>query len=265
MRIALLSDIHGNPMALDAVLGDIATQGPVDAYWVLGDFAGLGYDPATVIQTVISLPNARFVRGNHEHYVLSGEGWHPSLDDARRDTDQVARYAAFAASFGWAKGYVTAAGHLDWMANLPLEQRQVLPDGTRLLGVHAAPGADDGDGIHPKITDDELRGLAEKADADLVVVGHTHVALDRAVAGVRFFNLGSVSNPLTPDVRASYAILDARDTGYTLELRRVEYDWDAAIAAIERSGHPQARVLVRFLQGKILSPWLREHMSQGSS
>lgn len=261
MRVALLSDIHGNPIALDAVLRDITAKGPVDAYWVLGDFVGLGYDPAAVLERVLALPNSCFVRGNHDRYTITGAGWRPTLEEARHDPEQVRRFAGFAASFGWAKGYVTAVGRLDWMADLPLEQRETLPNGTRLLGVHAAPGMDDGDGVHPKITDDELRGLAKTADADLIVVGHTHVALDRTVDGVRFVNLGSVSNPLTPDRRASYAMLDARAGGYTLEPRRVEYDWDAAIAAIERSGHPQAHILVRFLQGKILSPWLRE---QGS-
>ncbi|HLZ24473.1 MAG TPA: metallophosphoesterase family protein [Ktedonobacterales bacterium] len=265
MRIALLSDIHGNPLALDAVLGDIATQGPVDAYWMLGDFAGLGYDPATVIERALALPNVRFVRGNHDRYMVSGEGWHPSLEDAHKDPEKVRLYASFAASFGWAKGYVTAAGQLDWLAHLPLEQRETLPDGTRLLGVHAAPGTDDGDGIHPKITDDALRAAARQAEADLIVVGHTHVPLDRSVDDVRFFNLGSVSNPLTPDWRASYGLLDAGPAGYSLKLRRVEYDREAAIAAIERSGHPQAPALVRFLEGKMLSPWLREPVSQGSS
>ena len=265
MRIALLSDIHGNPIALDAVLSDIAVQGAVDAYWVLGDFSGLGYDPAAVIERVLTLPNARFVRGNHDRYMVTGEGWVPSLDDARHDPEKVWLHASLAASFGWAKGYVTAVGRLDWLASLPLEQRETLPDGARLLGVHAAPGTDDGDGIHPKISDDELRKLAHEAEADLIVVGHTHVALDRTVDGARFFNLGSVSNPLAPDLRASYGLLDAGPEGYTLELRRVEYDRDAAITAIERSGHPAAPILARFLEGKMLSPWLRDASPQSGS
>ena len=50
MRLAILSDIHGNPLALDAVLTDIQSQGEVDAYWVLGDFAALGYDPVTPLE-----------------------------------------------------------------------------------------------------------------------------------------------------------------------------------------------------------------------
>src|SRR5947207_15407140 len=55
MRIALLSDIHGNPLALDAVLTDIEAQGGVDTYWLLGDFSSLGYDPVGVLERVTKL------------------------------------------------------------------------------------------------------------------------------------------------------------------------------------------------------------------
>ncbi|MBO0795826.1 MAG: metallophosphoesterase family protein, partial [Ktedonobacteraceae bacterium] len=73
MRIAILSDIHGNPIALEAVLADIRAQGGVDAYWVLGDFSALGYDPVTPLQRVADLPNARFVRGNTDRYAVTGD------------------------------------------------------------------------------------------------------------------------------------------------------------------------------------------------
>jgi 3',5'-cyclic AMP phosphodiesterase CpdA len=62
MRLAILSDIHGNPLALDAVLADIQSQGDVDAYWVLGDFAALGYDPVTPLEKVTALSHASFTR-----------------------------------------------------------------------------------------------------------------------------------------------------------------------------------------------------------
>ena len=71
MRLAILSDIHGNPLALDAVLADIQSQGEVDAYWVLGDFAALGYDPVTPLETMTALPHASFTRGNTDRYVVT--------------------------------------------------------------------------------------------------------------------------------------------------------------------------------------------------
>ena len=71
MRLAILSDIHGNPIALDAVLADIQRQGKVDAYWVLGDFDALGYDPVTPLEKLAALPHASFTRGNTDRYVVT--------------------------------------------------------------------------------------------------------------------------------------------------------------------------------------------------
>jgi predicted phosphodiesterase len=73
MRLAILSDIHGNPLALDAVLADIQSLGEVDAYWLLGDFAALGYDPVTPLEKVTALPHASFTRGNTDRYVVAGD------------------------------------------------------------------------------------------------------------------------------------------------------------------------------------------------
>jgi hypothetical protein len=69
-----LSDVHANPIALDAVLRDIEERGGADEYWVLGDVVAMGFDPAAVLRRLTALPNARFVRGNTDRYVLTGQG-----------------------------------------------------------------------------------------------------------------------------------------------------------------------------------------------
>src|SRR5262249_56276663 len=79
MRLAVLSDIHGSPIALDAVLADIAGQGGVDEYLVLGDLVALGYDPITVLQRLTSLPKVGFNRGNTDRYVVTGD--RPAITD----------------------------------------------------------------------------------------------------------------------------------------------------------------------------------------
>ena len=75
MRIAILSDIHGNCVALDAVLVDIEAniEGGVDGYWILGDMASAGAQPLEAVERLAGLTNARFVRGNSERYLLTGE------------------------------------------------------------------------------------------------------------------------------------------------------------------------------------------------
>ena len=71
MRLAIFSDIHGNPLALDAVLADMQRQGKIDAYWVLGDFAALGYDPMTPLETITALSQVSCTRGNTDRYVVT--------------------------------------------------------------------------------------------------------------------------------------------------------------------------------------------------
>jgi predicted phosphodiesterase len=254
MRIAILSDIHGNPIALDAVLADVQRQGPIDEYWILGDLVAIGYDPVTVLERVTKLPRVRFTRGNTDRYVVSDE-LPISIEQiqAQSRLELLPKLLSTVKSFAWTKGYLTATGWLDWLGRLPLEQRLTLPDGTRLLGVHAAPGTDDGPGIHPRLSEAELEALVKDCNADLICVGHTHIPLDRTVSGFRVVNLGSVSNPVTPELVASYAIVKANNSGYQLQLRRVPYDREAVMEAIRRARHPASDYLLGFMRGEFVA------------
>lgn len=248
MRLAFLSDIHGNPIALDAVLADVAAQGGVDEYLVLGDLVALGYDPIAVLERLTSLPKVGFTRGNTDRYVVSGD---------RPATGDQAAVVEMANSFSWTRGYITADGWFDWLGALPLEQRRVLPDGSRLLAVHAAPGTDDGPGVSPEQSGTELHHLVADSDADLVFVGHTHWALDRTAGSVRIVNVGSVSNPWAPDLRASYALVEAGPSGCSVDLRRVDYDRQAVIGAIHSVHHPTPEFLIGWFRGEHRPPWQR--------
>lgn len=247
MGLALLSDVHGNSVALDAVVQDIAARGGVDSYWVIGDLVALGHDSVGVLERLASLPNLVAVRGNTDRYTLSGT--FPPVIDALMEqegqplTANLPTIITIARSYAWTCGAIVATGWLPWMQALPVEQRQVLPDGTRLLAVHAAAGHDDGDGIHPGLSEDQMRALIGDAAADLLCVGHTHFAMDVQIDQVRVLNLGSVSNPHAPDLRASYTLIDADPAGYQATHYRVDYDHDAVIAALERCGHPSATFL----------------------
>lgn len=199
-----MSDVDGNPIALDAVLGDVETRGGADGYWVLGDLVAQGYDPAAVLRRLTALPDARFVRGNTNRYTLTGERDWPSLAEAQSDPDLVPMLVSVAQGFAWTHGYLSATGWIDWLAALPVEQRTTLPDGTRnsplLAGgsggsIHAAPGQDDGPGIEPDTDEEELQSLVDGCNADLVCVGHTHRPLDRRLGSVHIVNVGNVSNP----------------------------------------------------------------------
>lgn len=246
LKLAIFSDVHGNPAALDAVLRDIEAQGGVDGYWIVGDFSALGYDPVTPLERITALDNVTVVRGNTDRFTVADDLGLPTREALDDDPDLLRRHVHIVSSFSWTRGYITAHGWYDWLAALPLEQRLTLPDGTRLLAVHASPGQDSGPGLAPDMTDDEVRDRFAGSDADLVVVGHTHLAHDRRIDGLHLVNLGSVSNPPTPDRRAHYVLLEADAGGYRLESRRVAYDIPAMIDAARRVHHPAEDYFLHF-------------------
>lgn len=250
MKIAVFSDIHGNTTALDAVLADIAREpGPLDGFWIVGDLVALGPHPANAARTLAALPDTRFVRGNTDRYVLDG---YPSwavdrITGLHGDRPALERTLGLITSFPWAHGAIAASGHDTWLRAIPLEARETLPDGTRVLLVHAAPGTDDGRGIAPEMTAAELVAALSGADADLVIVGHTHIPLDRSVdvdgRTVRVHNLGSVSRPETDEQRAMWTLLTADERGFTLERRFAAYDIAAVKAAFDAAHHPAAAAM----------------------
>src|SRR5579871_6337167 len=145
-RVAVLSDIHGNSFALDAVLDDVASQGGVDEFWCLGDYVALGPDPVGVVSRLTALSDARFIRGNTDRYVTQGDRPEPSLNEAAADVSLLPRLVEVAQTFAWTQGMITAGGQLAWVSELPLDFREVL-GGLQILAVHAAPGQDDGMGL----------------------------------------------------------------------------------------------------------------------
>lgn len=245
MRVAVFSDCHGNAIALAAVLADIEREGGADACWVIGDVADMGSDPVGCIRLLRGLDNLVVIRGNADRAVSESglaSGRARELAAIRKSSDEDALIALRCLEdAAWTRAVITQAGldHLDWLKGLPLEARQSLPDGTRVLLVHAAPGRDDGPGPLPSASDDELRAMLAGCDADLVIVGHTHTPLDRTVDGIRVINSGSVSNPPMADKRAKWLLLEADgSSGYRIERHLVAYDRDAYLQALVDIEHP---------------------------
>jgi predicted phosphodiesterase len=227
MRIAVLAGIHGNSLALNAVLQGIAAASGVDESWILGDLVAIGPDPLGVLECVSSLENVRFIRGNTDRYVTNGEMPWPLLEDAQKDPGLLGLHIHVARSFAWTTGALGASGWLPWLSRMPLERRQRLPDGTRVLAVHGAPGQDDGEGIHPETTAEQLLALLQGSCADLVLVGHTHAPFDREAGGVRVVTLAASAipcrrtcEPATLFCRLNLAVTPLSSSGWTTTARQ---------------------------------------------
>jgi len=262
MRYGVIADVHGNEVALRAVLDDAAGCG-VDRWWVLGDLVLFGPRPAETLQLLQSLPGVEMLRGNTDRYVLTGQqpAPHATAADAAVSVDLVERYGLVAAGIGWTRGVLCQAGLLDALKRLPGELRLDLPDGTRVLGVHASPSADDGPGIKPGPSDEQLGRLLAGCAADIVIGGHTHRAADRSIGRIRALNPGSTGIPERPG-EAGWLLLDLdgdperlgapkRDCASVgVEHRTVAFDVDAVVGDLRARLHPNAEFLEAILTGR---------------
>jgi predicted phosphodiesterase len=250
VKLGIVADIHGNDVALRAVLNDAAPFA-VDRWWALGDLVLFGPRPAEVLDLLQALPGIEMLRGNTDRYVLTGEqpAPHATLQDAARSIDLVERYAAMAAGIAWTRGVLDQAGLIGVLESLPPQLRVRLPDGTAVLGVHASPLADDGPGIRPDIPDERLAELLAGSAADVVIGGHTHVAADRRVAGLRALNPGSTGLPRTRG-RAGWLLLEADGETTTITHRTARFDADTVAADLRRRRHPNADFVAAILTGQ---------------
>jgi diadenosine tetraphosphatase ApaH/serine/threonine PP2A family protein phosphatase len=224
--LALVYDVHGNQLALDAVLADAAAAG-AGAYLVGGDVALFGPWPEATVARLRELPAATWIRGN-------GERWTAHPDAA----PEPVRGATYAAAEALGEALVAQLDALP--ASAPLG------DGTTRAW-HGSPVSDVRSFL-PEPAGDEaelLEGVTERR----LVFGHTHLPFARrsAAGAVALVNPGSVGMPLDGDHRAAYALL--HDDG-TIERRRVAYDHARVPAALrERFGDADGwarRILHRF-------------------
>jgi putative phosphoesterase len=250
VKMGFLADIHGNDVALRAVLKDAAAE-QVDVWWALGDLVLFGPRPVEVLELLDGLPGIRMLRGNTDRYVLTGDqpAPHATAADAAVSVDLVERYGAMAAGIGWTRGVLDQAGLLGRLDALPAQLDLRLPSGTTVLGVHASPRADDGIGIEPGITDGELRDLLAGCGADIVVGGHTHAATDRLVDGIRALNPGSAGLPRTHGT-AGWLLVEDHGERLDVALHTTQFDVDAVVGDLHRRRHPNAGFVSSVLTGQ---------------
>jgi putative phosphoesterase len=223
VRVAALSDIHGNLPALEAVLREVEREG-VDAIVVSGDSIS-GPWPVDVFDRLDEL-GALIVRGNADRHVL---------DTERGTEDPETALARWCADALGPERLVAAAG---W----PVTREVDVGGLGQVLVCHSTPSSDEV--IYTRITpDDEVAGLLAGVAADVVVSGHTHIQFDRRLtSGLRVVNPGSVGMPYEGTRGAFWAIL-----GPDVEHRRTEYDVDAAVRAIRSLGAPVREELLSLL------------------
>lgn len=238
MRIALLSDVHGNLPALEAVLAHIDARTDLDTVYHLGDLVGYAPWPDEVVALLRdrAIPG---VAGNYDSTTATDyEHCGCRYEDPRQE-------ALSHESYAWTRAHVNPDTKR-WLGGLPF-RIDVRPlgghtSGPRLILIHGNPvlntvywTEDRSDGFCSKMAGH----LGAKA-GDVVAFGHTHKPWTRVVEGVRFVNTGSVGRPKDGDPRAGYVVIHMDGESADVDFVRVEYDVARAAAGIRESELPDA-------------------------
>jgi putative phosphoesterase len=231
MRVAIVSDIHGNRRAFDAVLTDLRQVAP-DLVVHGGDLAAGGTHPADVVDQVRSLgwPG---VRGNTDEMLWAPE----SLKQFAAANPQIAPILARVQDTIPPAVASLGEERLQWMETLPVRYSHEI-----FSLIHASPG-DLWRAPMPNASDSELRNTFSRMDAPLVIYCHIHCPFVRRLQGLTIANTGSVSQSYDGDTRASYLLIDED----SLTIRRVEYDVQSEAEELLRSGLPHANWMARIL------------------
>lgn len=211
MKILVLADIHANWLALSSI------RESFDECLFLGDLVEYGVDPIPCIEWVRA--NATYaIRGNHDHSVAQrvpppvGSGFRKLAGATRQHHWEILR-----------------PSHLKYLSQLPVTQNITI-DGLQFHLVHATPRdpMDEYLAADPNAWERRLTNI----DAHFTCVGHTHLPFHLDLGDRHVLNPGSVGQPRDGDPRAAYAIIENGQ----VELKRVEYDVEAAVRQLEQSG-----------------------------
>ena len=219
LKLLVLGDIHSNHTALKQVLKD---AGSWDMALCLGDIVGYGPDPGECISEV-KMRGFRCVAGNHDAAVASGETWGFNP------------YAAAAVQINRRRLGLDA---VRWLGDLP-SHLSLEVEGVRIALYHGSPR----DPLNEYVFPHEAYVLAERllrmAEADILLLGHTHIPYLIRVDGRYLVNPGSVGQPRDGDPRASYMLLEVEGREVSIHHRRVEYDIDEVAGRMRRLGLPE--------------------------
>ncbi len=217
MRIAIFSDIHGNRVALDACLADLAAQGGADELVAAGDLCMDGPKPKAVLKR-LRAAGAHCLRGNTDRYIADG-------DDDPSDAAMI-RWQREAIGPEWTR----------WLAALPGQLRFGPPENT-LLVTHANPKNDD-EHVWPDAEEAQLERLFGDVDARAFAFGHLHLPYVRVWRDKLLACVASAGLPKDGDPRAHYAILTLRPGGWEVKSRRVAFDVERVARQLRKSGIP---------------------------
>lgn len=222
MRIAVISDVHSNLEALEAVLKKIQEEKP-NFLVCAGDFVGYGANPNEVCDILKKRTDLIAVQGNHDYAVVTGD---------MKILNRISR-----AAIEWTRKRISQE-NLEFLKVIGSRFGMQF-EGHNVLILHGSPD----DALNGYIFEDapekELRHYFDESHARIMLVGHTHIPFKKEVDGRYLLNAGSVGQPRGGDSRACYALINLeKKRKPVMEIKRVEYNVEKAAKKIKNSGLP---------------------------
>ncbi|MFB4168912.1 metallophosphoesterase family protein [Virgibacillus sp. JSM 102003] len=233
MKLAFISDIHGNAIALDAVLDDIKGKN-IDKIYVLGDLCYRGPEPKRSLELVRSL-NTEVIKGNADEWVVrgvqNGEVPEQAFEIMNKERD-------------WTYSKLNSDS-IDYLSQLPTELN--LEYGNfKIHAFHATP-LSLFDVVQPSEHDDLLVEKLMKQDAELYIYGHIHKPYIRNINGKCIVNTGSVGLPFDGLSMASYVVVGVDKDSFQVSIVRVKYNEHDVIDQFRESDYPNKNMMENIL------------------
>jgi len=228
MKICIMSDVHANAIALEAVIDDMKSIMP-DRIIFLGDLLFNGPDPQESLDLMANVQPDAWIRGNTDDWLNEIKpGWKPS--------SEVEEYCLSLFRYAIPK---LKNDDIEMMKNCPLKA-SVATDGEHLLCVHGSPRSYS-ESMDFSVTDKKVQEMFSGVEETIILCGHIHNPYERRIEGKWIINVGSVGYPTDGDPRAAYGVLEINKRGQSkYSLKRVEYDIEENIHSATTSGFPFA-------------------------
>ena len=216
MKLAIISDIHGNMQALDSVLYDIEKEN-CDKILCLGDLVMAGPQPFETLNKIMKLDNIEIIQGNTDEMVAYSDIAVPKVkavfpimgnaleDDAKQLNKE----------------------QKEFLKSLP-KQKTLNFDGLKILMVHGSPRKND-ENIFPNLKLSEVEEMIEGVEEDVILCGHTHMPCGYQTNTKKtIVNVGSVGRPFTPEPQACYVVANINNGTIEFEHKFINYDKETA-------------------------------------
>lgn len=242
MRIAVISDIHGNLDALFSVLADIKNNS-CEKIFCLGDLAMAGPEPSLAISEIKKLMKSEdftLIQGNTDLYLSE---YSQELVDILNEHNKIMANAYQADMKELSDSDKT------FLASLP-EKHEVKIGNTKILLVHGSPRKNN-ENISPNLPIQEVEEMIKDTDADLILCGHTHIPCGyQTNSNQTVVNVGSVGRPFSENPKSCYAVIDFSDDykSFDIEHKFVQYDFKSAGKKLIERGFDGAEKLAKMLE-----------------